>query len=182
MLFIILFFMVHESAVVWLFFRLCFVAQSSHIPMIDALMMAYTVEMISIEKVVTCVKRFSTFSASKELPFDLEDAMVFWINKVCLIEGFGFLVKSCLSSPEGGLSVLGQISSMETSANTFKRRLQKQMFIMNSFKCIIAIPSLCCRWTWKWGRSQRRSTNQSSICWNLQAIRRYQIPQNVFNS
>lgn len=51
-------------------------------PMIDALMMAYTVEMISIEKVVTCVKRFSTFSASKELPFDLEDAMIFWINKV----------------------------------------------------------------------------------------------------
>uniref|UniRef100_A0A673ZSU4 Calmodulin regulated spectrin-associated protein 1b n=1 Tax=Salmo trutta TaxID=8032 RepID=A0A673ZSU4_SALTR len=52
--------------------------------MIDALMMAYTVEMISIEKVVACVKRFSTFSASKELPFDLEDAMVFWINKVNL--------------------------------------------------------------------------------------------------
>lgn len=51
-------------------------------PMIDALMIAYTVEMISIEKVVTCVKRFSTFSASKELPFDLEDAMIFWINKV----------------------------------------------------------------------------------------------------
>lgn len=56
--------------------------QSSHMPMIDALMMVYTVEMISIEKVVTCVKRFSTFSASKELPFDLEDAMIFWINKV----------------------------------------------------------------------------------------------------
>ncbi|MEQ2217417.1 Calmodulin-regulated spectrin-associated protein 1, partial [Xenoophorus captivus] len=55
---------------------------SAHISMIDALMMAYTVEMISIEKVVASVKRFSTFSASKELPFDLEDAMVFWINKV----------------------------------------------------------------------------------------------------
>lgn len=54
--------------------------------MIDALMMAYTVEMISIEKVVTCVKRFSTFSASKELPFDLEDAMIFWINKVIGIQ------------------------------------------------------------------------------------------------
>lgn len=52
--------------------------------MIDALMMAYTVEMISIEKVVASVKRFSTFSASKELPYDLEDAMVFWINKVKL--------------------------------------------------------------------------------------------------
>ncbi|KAJ7418494.1 Calmodulin-regulated spectrin-associated protein 1 [Willisornis vidua] len=57
---------------------------SSHMAMIDALMMAYTVEMISIEKVVASVKRFSTFSASKELPYDLEDAMVFWINKVNL--------------------------------------------------------------------------------------------------
>lgn len=56
--------------------------QSAHMSMIDALMMAYTVEMISIEKVVASVKRFSTFRASKELPFDLEDAMVFWINKV----------------------------------------------------------------------------------------------------
>ncbi|XP_026209701.1 calmodulin-regulated spectrin-associated protein 1a isoform X2 [Anabas testudineus] len=58
------------------------IKMSSHIRLIDALMMAYTVEMISIEKVVTSVKRFSNFSASKELPFDLEDAMVFWINKV----------------------------------------------------------------------------------------------------
>ncbi|XP_064146761.1 calmodulin-regulated spectrin-associated protein 1 isoform X2 [Loxodonta africana] len=60
------------------------VKMSSHMAMIDALMMAYTVEMISIEKVVASVKRFSTFSASKELPYDLEDAMVFWINKVNL--------------------------------------------------------------------------------------------------
>nr|XP_046225646.1 LOW QUALITY PROTEIN: calmodulin-regulated spectrin-associated protein 1-B-like [Oncorhynchus gorbuscha] len=58
------------------------IKMSSHIPLIDSLMMAYTVEMISIEQVVGCVKRFSTFSAAKELPFDLEDAMVFWINKV----------------------------------------------------------------------------------------------------
>lgn len=57
-------------------------SQSSHIHLIDALMMAYIVEMISIEKVVSSVKRFSNFSASKELPFDLEDAMLFWINKV----------------------------------------------------------------------------------------------------
>lgn len=64
------------------FYCLFFLTQSAHMPMIDALMMAYTVEMISIEKVVASVKRFSTFSASKELPFDLEDAMVFWINKV----------------------------------------------------------------------------------------------------
>ncbi|XP_004848934.1 calmodulin-regulated spectrin-associated protein 1 isoform X3 [Heterocephalus glaber] len=60
------------------------VKMSAHMAMVDALMMAYTVEMISIEKVVASVKRFSTFSASKELPYDLEDAMVFWINKVNL--------------------------------------------------------------------------------------------------
>ncbi|KAM7368810.1 hypothetical protein PAMP_013117 [Pampus punctatissimus] len=58
------------------------IKMNSHIHLIDALMMAYTVEMISIEKVVSSVKRFSNFSASKELPFDLEDAIVFWINKV----------------------------------------------------------------------------------------------------
>ncbi|XP_034361255.1 calmodulin-regulated spectrin-associated protein 1 isoform X4 [Arvicanthis niloticus] len=60
------------------------IKMSGHMAMVDALMMAYTVEMISIEKVVASVKRFSTFSASKELPYDLEDAMVFWINKVNL--------------------------------------------------------------------------------------------------
>lgn len=45
-------------------------------------MLAYTAEMISIEKVVSSVKRFTNISASKELPYDLEDAMIFWINKV----------------------------------------------------------------------------------------------------
>ncbi|KAI3362194.1 hypothetical protein L3Q82_012513 [Scortum barcoo] len=60
------------------------IKMSSHIHLIDALMMAYIAEMISIEKVVSSVKRFSNFIASKELPFDLEDAMVFWINKVNL--------------------------------------------------------------------------------------------------
>uniref|UniRef100_A0A4W3GD38 Calmodulin regulated spectrin-associated protein 1a n=1 Tax=Callorhinchus milii TaxID=7868 RepID=A0A4W3GD38_CALMI len=60
------------------------IKMNAHMALIDALMMAYTVEMISIEKVVASVKRFSTFSASKELPYDLEDAMVFWINKVNL--------------------------------------------------------------------------------------------------
>uniref|UniRef100_A0A3Q3IS75 CKK domain-containing protein n=1 Tax=Monopterus albus TaxID=43700 RepID=A0A3Q3IS75_MONAL len=58
------------------------IKMSSHIHLIDALMMAYTVELISIEKVVSSVERFSNFSASTEMLFDLEDAMVFWINKV----------------------------------------------------------------------------------------------------
>lgn len=57
--------------------------QSAHIHLIDSLMMAYMLEMISVEKVVSSVKRFSNLS-TKELPFDLEDAMLFWINKVRL--------------------------------------------------------------------------------------------------
>ncbi|NP_001159727.1 calmodulin-regulated spectrin-associated protein 1a [Danio rerio] len=60
------------------------IKMSAHIPLIDALMMAYTVEMMPIERVVASVKRFSTFCASKELPFDMEDAALFWINKVVL--------------------------------------------------------------------------------------------------
>ncbi len=28
-------------------------------------------------------RRFASFSASSELPYDVEDAMLFWINKVC---------------------------------------------------------------------------------------------------
>lgn len=62
-------------------------SQGAHMAMVDALMMAYTVGMMSIEKVVASVTRFSTFSASKELPYDLEDAMVFWINKVSALLG-----------------------------------------------------------------------------------------------
>ncbi|KAM4720354.1 calmodulin-regulated spectrin-associated protein 1a isoform 2-T2 [Anableps anableps] len=60
------------------------IKMSAHIHLIDALMMAYTVEMISIEKVVSCVKRFSNICASKELPYDLEEAMILWINKVTI--------------------------------------------------------------------------------------------------
>ncbi|XP_059397667.1 calmodulin-regulated spectrin-associated protein 1a isoform X2 [Carassius carassius] len=60
------------------------IKMSSHIPLIDALMMAYTVEMMAVERVVASVKRFSSFCPSKELPFDMEDAMLFWINKVIL--------------------------------------------------------------------------------------------------
>ncbi|XP_077478915.1 calmodulin-regulated spectrin-associated protein 1-like isoform X1 [Stigmatopora argus] len=58
------------------------VKMSCHMHLIDALMMASMLEMISVEKVVSSVKRFSNFSASKERPMDLEDAMVLWLNKV----------------------------------------------------------------------------------------------------
>lgn len=31
----------------------------------------------------TSFSKFSSFNASKELPFDLEDALLLWINKIC---------------------------------------------------------------------------------------------------
>ncbi|XP_078074314.1 calmodulin-regulated spectrin-associated protein 2a isoform X2 [Mustelus asterias] len=58
------------------------IQMTAHLAMIDTLMMAYTVEMISIGKVVSCVQQFTNFFPATELPYDIEDAIVCWINKV----------------------------------------------------------------------------------------------------
>lgn len=56
--------------------------------LIDTLMMAYTVEMVSVERVMSCINRYSTAEPShgdghiQELPYDTEDAIITWINKV----------------------------------------------------------------------------------------------------
>ncbi|XP_030830238.1 calmodulin-regulated spectrin-associated protein 2 isoform X7 [Strongylocentrotus purpuratus] len=57
---------------------------NAHVGMMDAIMKAYVNETISIESVVQAVRKFTTFNASSDLPFDLEDALHFWITKVCL--------------------------------------------------------------------------------------------------
>ncbi|XP_066480896.1 calmodulin-regulated spectrin-associated protein 2 isoform X1 [Tiliqua scincoides] len=58
------------------------IQMSAHLAMIDTLMMAYTVEMISVEKVIACVQQYSSFFQATDLPYDIEDAIMFWINKV----------------------------------------------------------------------------------------------------
>lgn len=50
--------------------------------MIDTLMMAYTVEMVSVEKVIACTQQYSSFFQATDLPYDIEDAVMYWINKV----------------------------------------------------------------------------------------------------
>ncbi|XP_039998893.1 calmodulin-regulated spectrin-associated protein 2 isoform X2 [Xiphias gladius] len=61
---------------------------SSHLALIDTLMMAYTVEMVSVERVMSCINRYSSVEPShsdghiQELPYDTEDAITTWINKV----------------------------------------------------------------------------------------------------
>lgn len=54
--------------------------------MIDTLMMAYTVEMVSVEKVIACTQQYSTFFQATEVPYDIEDAVMYWINKVWVLE------------------------------------------------------------------------------------------------
>ncbi|XP_033869714.3 calmodulin-regulated spectrin-associated protein 2-like isoform X3 [Acipenser ruthenus] len=54
---------------------------SAHLAMIDTLMMAYTVEMVSVEKVVACVQKYSALTDT-DLPYDTEDAVLSWMNKV----------------------------------------------------------------------------------------------------
>lgn len=50
--------------------------------MIDTLMMAYTVETVSVEKVMACIHQYSPGNAQVETPYDTEDAVTTWINKV----------------------------------------------------------------------------------------------------
>lgn len=50
--------------------------------MIDTLMMAYTVEMVSVERVLSCVQRYCPLFPDEDIPYDAEDAVMTWLNKV----------------------------------------------------------------------------------------------------
>uniref|UniRef100_A0A4W3I6V1 Calmodulin regulated spectrin-associated protein family, member 2a n=1 Tax=Callorhinchus milii TaxID=7868 RepID=A0A4W3I6V1_CALMI len=80
------------------------IQMAAHVAMIDTLMMAYTVEMISIEKVVSCIQQFTNFFPATDLPYDIEDAIMCWINKVNghLKEIINQEQRSQASEPPGG--------------------------------------------------------------------------------
>uniref|UniRef100_A0A8C9VTT3 Calmodulin regulated spectrin associated protein family member 2 n=1 Tax=Scleropages formosus TaxID=113540 RepID=A0A8C9VTT3_SCLFO len=58
------------------------IQMSAHLAMIDTLMMAYTVEMVSVEKLLSCVQKYSPFYPDGDVPYDTEEAVLMWINKV----------------------------------------------------------------------------------------------------
>ncbi|XP_072516138.1 calmodulin-regulated spectrin-associated protein 2a isoform X2 [Salminus brasiliensis] len=58
------------------------IQMSAHLAMIDTLMMAYTVETVNVEKVVGCMQQYSTDYAEGDVPYDTEDAVTSWMNKV----------------------------------------------------------------------------------------------------
>lgn len=65
--------------------------------MIDTLMMAYTVETVNVEKVMACTHQYSSCNSEEERPYDTEDAVTTWINKVwyCFsvaVKGFNPLI------------------------------------------------------------------------------------------
>lgn len=54
--------------------------------MIDTLMMAYTVEMVSVERVLTCIQKFTPFIPEEDFPYDSEEAIITWVNKVRFLQ------------------------------------------------------------------------------------------------
>ncbi|KAJ8384534.1 hypothetical protein AAFF_G00204490 [Aldrovandia affinis] len=58
------------------------IQMSAHLAMVDTLMMAYTVETVSVERVVSCMQRYPSFDGEGDIPYDTEDAVASWINKV----------------------------------------------------------------------------------------------------
>uniref|UniRef100_A0A3P8WJ93 Calmodulin regulated spectrin-associated protein family, member 2a n=1 Tax=Cynoglossus semilaevis TaxID=244447 RepID=A0A3P8WJ93_CYNSE len=55
---------------------------SAHLAMIDTLMMAFVKETVSVEKIMACVSQYSSSETEEEPPYDTEDAVTTWINKV----------------------------------------------------------------------------------------------------
>eukprot|EP00795_Rhopilema_esculentum_P008199 gene8199-14133_t len=54
----------------------------AHLALVDAIMSAYINHSVNIQHIVKAVSAFASFSAAKELPFDLEDALLLWLNKI----------------------------------------------------------------------------------------------------
>ncbi|XP_077990149.1 calmodulin-regulated spectrin-associated protein 1-like isoform X4 [Glandiceps talaboti] len=57
---------------------------NAHLALIECIMLAYIAEVVTIERVVQSVRRFATFNASSDLPYNSEDALLFWLNKICV--------------------------------------------------------------------------------------------------
>ncbi|MCP9265222.1 Short spindle protein 4 [Dirofilaria immitis] len=59
--------------------------QAAHLAVIDSLMIAHMRSIITIDKVVEAVQNYTTVDKREE-PMDSVDALLFWINKICLLD------------------------------------------------------------------------------------------------
>ncbi|XP_048394593.1 calmodulin-regulated spectrin-associated protein 2a isoform X1 [Stegostoma tigrinum] len=118
------------------------IQMSAHLAMIDTLMMAYTVEMISIGKVVSCVQQFTNFFPATELPYDIEDAIVCWINKVNehLKEIVGQEQKQ--RRPQGAETSGSQRSPTKWYWKLVPARYRKDQMVPKQLPCISPVENL----------------------------------------
>ncbi|XP_028588407.2 calmodulin-regulated spectrin-associated protein 2 isoform X2 [Podarcis muralis] len=107
------------------------IQMSAHLAMIDTLMMAYTVEMISVEKVIACVQQYSSFFQATDLPYDIEDAVMFWINKV------NEHLKDIMEQEQK----LKEHHSVETPGGQ-KARYRKEQTLLKQLPCIPLVENL----------------------------------------
>ncbi|XP_042321091.1 calmodulin-regulated spectrin-associated protein 2 isoform X2 [Sceloporus undulatus] len=107
------------------------IQMSAHLAMIDTLMMAYTVEMISVEKVIACVHQYSSFFQATDLPYDIEDAVMFWINKV------NEHLKDIMEQEQK----LKEHHSVETPGGQ-KARYRKEQALLKQLPCIPLVENL----------------------------------------
>ncbi|XP_054645288.1 calmodulin-regulated spectrin-associated protein 2a isoform X4 [Dunckerocampus dactyliophorus] len=55
---------------------------SAHLALIDSLLLAYAADTLSVEKVMASIRPYSSCNSEEETPYDTEDAVTTWINKI----------------------------------------------------------------------------------------------------
>lgn len=85
--------------------------QAAHLAVIDALMIAHMRSIITIDGVVNAVQKYTTVDKREE-PVDGVDALLFWINKICLLVRDD-MEKCNMMSKGNGLQYAAVVPEME---------------------------------------------------------------------
>ncbi|XP_019334898.1 calmodulin-regulated spectrin-associated protein 2 isoform X2 [Alligator mississippiensis] len=118
------------------------IQMSAHLAMIDTLMMAYTVEMISIEKVIACAQQYSSFFQATDLPYDIEDAVMYWINKVNQHLKDILEQEQKLKEHHGIETPMGQKSPTKWFWKLVPARYRKEQTLLKQLPCIPLVENL----------------------------------------
>ncbi|NXR66435.1 CAMP2 protein, partial [Rhadina sibilatrix] len=118
------------------------IQMSAHLAMIDTLMMAYTVEMVSVEKVISCTQQYSTFFQATEVPYDIEDAVMYWINKVNEHLKDIMEQEQKLKEHHGAESAGGQKSPTKWFWKLVPARYRKEQTLLKQLPCIPLVENL----------------------------------------
>ncbi|KAF0306342.1 Patronin [Amphibalanus amphitrite] len=102
------------------------IKMSAHMAVMEAIMVLYIRELITAERVVGVVRRFTALQSSTELPADQEEALLLWINKACA-------------------RLRGQIAAEVREEDTVPRfPLQQDISDLSDGTCLAGLISLYC--------------------------------------